>query len=151
MPDRATLYEFAGGSSAMTALVEALHERCLADPVLNHAFIHATNPDHLKNLADYFTEVFGGPALYSTSHGGHSAMLTLHASTGADDEFTARFVTCFDQAVADAGLPEDEEFRRVLHEYMMWAAYEVNDYGPLGSIVPENLEFPHWSWDGRQP
>jgi hemoglobin len=151
VPDRPTLYEYAGGDAAMTALVDALHERCLTDPELNHAFIQASNPEHLRNLSDYFAEVFGGPRVYSESHGGHSRMLGIHASTGADDEFTARFVTCFDQAVDDAGLPEDEEFRRVLHEYMVWAANEVNDYGPIGSVVPEDLPFPYWSWTGRQP
>ncbi len=85
------IYDFAGGRDAFVALAAALHERCLADPVLNHPFSHATDPEHLDHLADYIGEVFGGPATYST-HGGHSHMLAMHASTGADPEMAIRFV-----------------------------------------------------------
>jgi hemoglobin len=148
--ERPTLYDYAGGSAAFVALAGALHERCLADPVLNHPFSHATDPEHLEHLAEYLGEVFGGPRIYSESYGGHSAMLDIHASTGADDEFASRFVVCFDQAIDDAGLPDDKEFRGALHDYMVWATHEVNGYSPAGSVVPENLAFPYWSWSGRE-
>jgi hemoglobin len=150
MSDRPTLYDFAGGSAAFMALAAALHERCLDDPVLNHPFSHATDPQHLEHLAEYLGEVFGGPRIYSESYGGHSAMLDIHASTGADEEFASRFVVCFDQAIDDACLPDDEEFRRALHDYMVWATSEVDGYSPPGSVVPENLAFPYWSWGGRE-
>jgi hemoglobin len=150
VPDRQTLYDYAGGSAAMTALVDALHERCLADPELNHAFARDLSPDHNRNLAAYLGEALGGPRVYSDSYGGHSAMLDIHARSGADDDFASRFLTCFDQAVDDAGWPEDEEFRQALHDYMAEATNEVNAYGPPDAVVPENLAFPYWSWDGRQ-
>jgi hemoglobin len=147
--ERSTIYDFAGGRDAFLALAAALHERCLADPVLNHPFSHATDPEHLVHLADYLGEVFGGPATYS-ANGGHSHMLAIHASTGADPEMATRFVECFDLAVGDAGLPEDPAFRRVLHDYLTWAAREVDGYGPIGSVVPEGLAFPRWSWGGPE-
>jgi hemoglobin len=148
MGERTTVYDFAGGEEAFLTLATALNERCLADPVLNHPFSHATHPQHLERLGWYLGEVFGGPASYSALGDGQSAMLLIHAETGADDDMATRFVTCFDQAVEDAGLPRDEEFRRVLHEYMVWAASDVNSYSPLGSVVPTSMKVPRWSWDG---
>lgn len=147
---RPSLYEFAGGSEAFLALAAALHERCLADPVLNHPFSHATSPEHLEHLAGYLGEVFGGPPRYSEGVGGHAAMLSIHASIGADDDLAERFLSCFDRAVVDAGLPDDPAFRSALHDYMTWATAEVNDYSPLGSVVPDTLAFPRWTWDGPE-
>jgi hemoglobin len=150
MEERPTIYEFAGGYEAFVALAAALHERCVSDPVLSHPFSHAQDPNHLDHLASYLAEVFGGPPSYSESVGGHSSMLTIHAGTGAGEEYTSRFLTCFDLAVGDAALPDDEEFRRVLHDYMCWATSDVGSISPLGSTVAEGLTFPHWSWDGAQ-
>jgi hemoglobin len=150
MDDRPTLYDFAGGAAAFLALSLAMHERCLADPVLNHPFSHGTSPDHDQRLADYLGEVFGGPRVYSERYGGHSSMLDMHASTGADSDFGSRFLACFDQAVDDAGLPNDLAFRRALHEYMAWATSEVDTYSPQGSTVPSGLGFPYWSWNGPE-
>lgn len=75
-------------------------------------------------------------------------MLLIHAETGAEDEMATRFVTCFDLAADDANFPSDPAFRRVLHDYMVWAVGEVHAYSPHGSAVPTNVTFPHWSWDG---
>jgi hemoglobin len=150
MDDRPTLYDFAGGAEAFLALSVAMHERCVADPVLNHPFSHGTSPEHDVRLAEYLGEVFGGPRVYSERYGGHSAMLEMHASTGADADLAARFLTCFDQAVDDAGLPDDPEFRGALHDYMAWATSEVEVYSPIGSEVPDGLVFPYWTWNGPQ-
>jgi hemoglobin len=145
--ERESVYDFAGGRGAFLDLAAALHERCLADPVLNHPFSHTSDPDHIDHLAGYLGEVFGGPPAYS-ERGGHSAMLAMHASTGADADFAERFVRCFDLAVDDAGLPDDTALRHVLHDYMVAATSEVDEYSPLGSAAPPGLPFPHWSWDG---
>ena len=150
MMNRPTVFDYAGGEAAFVALAAALHERCLEDPVLNHPFSHDMNPEHLERLAGYLGEVFGGPPAYSALGDGHAAMLSIHASTGAQDDMPTRFVACFDQAIEDADLPKDAEFRRVLHEYMVWASGEVHSYSPIGSVVPTHATFPHWSWDGLQ-
>jgi hemoglobin len=150
MVERPTPFDYAGGATAFAALAAALHARCLEDPVLNHAFSHDMNPEHLERLAGYLGEVFGGSTVYSSLPGGHSAMLLIHAETAAQDDLAARFITCFDLAVDDANLPSDPEFRRVLHDYLVWAVGEVHSYSPYGSVVAANLTFPHWSWDGPE-
>ena len=147
---RSSIYEFAGGDEAFLALAAATHERCLQDPELNHPFSNIGNPQHIENLAAYWAEVFGGPARYSESHGGHSAMLEIHARQGAGDDFGPRFVTCFMQGADDAGLPDDPDLRRALRSYMEWAVEEVLAYSPSDAQVPPDLPVPRWSWDGAE-
>jgi hemoglobin len=144
------MFEFAGGETAFLALAAAHHERCLQDPELNHPFSHGVNPHHIENLAAYWAEVFGGPARYSESLGGHSGMLGIHAGQGAGDDYGPRFVACFMQAADDAGLPDDPDFRAGLRSYMEWAVGEVLSYSPHGAHVPAALPVPRWSWNGRE-
>jgi hemoglobin len=146
--ERESVYEYVGGAEAFVALAAALTERCLADPVLNHPFSHGTDPEHNERLGAYLGEVFGGPPAY-TQLGGHSAMLAMHAGTGADADFGSRFVACFDHAVEDAEFPDDADLRRVLHDYMIYATSEVDEVSPEGMTVEPGLAMPHWSWSGR--
>jgi hemoglobin len=147
---RPSIYEFAGGDAAFLALAGAHHERCLQDPELNHPFSHGVDPAHIEHLAYYWAEVFGGPARYSGSLGGHSKMLGMHDGTGAGDEYGTRFAACFMQAVDDAQLPDDPEFRAVLRAYIEWATGEVIAYSPVGVTAPDRLRFPRWSWNGPE-
>jgi hemoglobin len=144
------MFEFAGGDPAFLALAAAHHERCLQDPELNHPFSQGVNPQHVENLAAYWAEVFGGPARYSESHGGHSAMLRIHAGEGAGDEYGPRFVACFMQAVDDARFPDDPDFRAGLRSYMEWAVQDVLSYAPPEAQVPARLSIPRWSWNGPE-
>lgn len=145
---RPTIYEFAGGEPAFLALAAAHHERCLADPELNHPFSHGLHADHVQRLAAYWAEVFGGPARYTQTWGGHSAMMAIHAGQGMGEDLGARFVACFVQAAGDAGLPPDPGFRAVLRSYMEWAVRDVLAFSPHGADVPAGLPVPRWSWDG---
>jgi hemoglobin len=147
---RPSIYEFAGGDPAFLALAAAHHERCLQDPELNHPFSQGLSPQHLENLAAYWAEVFGGPARYSGSLGGHSGMVGIHAGHGAGEDYGARFVACFMQAADDAHLPDDPEFRDALRKYIEWATRDVLAYAPAGSQVPADLPVPKWSWGGLE-
>jgi hemoglobin len=147
---RPSIFEFVGGEPAFLALAAAHHERCLADPVLNHPFSRPGKPEHVQRLADYLAEVFGGPPAYSRTGDGHSSMLVMHAGQGADHDFGERFVRAFVQAADDAGFPDDAELRASLRAYMQWAVAEVLGYSPHGSRVPDDLPVPRWSWNGLQ-
>ena len=124
--ERPSLYDFAGGGPALLRLAAAHHQRCLDDPVLNHPFSHPGHPQHVERLAGYWGEVFGGPPSYSTSCGGQSAMLDIHARNEMEDDLGSRFVECFVKAADDAGLPDDPEFRSALRAYMEWAVSDVH-------------------------
>jgi hemoglobin len=145
---RPSIFELAGGEPAFLALATAHHQRCLDDPVLNHPFSHPGNPEHVQRLASYWAEVFGGPPRFSQDCGGHSAMMYMHSSTGADNDLGERFVRAFNAAADDVRLPADPEFRAALSAYMEWAVAQVMAISPPGSVVAEDLPMPHWSWDG---
>lgn len=146
---RPSLYDHAGGDPAFLALATAFHARCLADPVLEHPFSHADgNPRHVPNLAAYWAEVLGGPPRYSDAIADQSFLLRLHAGNGPMDDLGRRFVQAFVAAADDAGLPDDEEFRTALRDYMEWAVADVLVYAPEGSEVPSDVPVPQWSWDG---
>jgi hemoglobin len=147
---RPSIFEFAGGEPAFRALAAAHHERCLQDPVLSHPFENPNHPQHVERLGSYWAEVFGGPARFSQSCGGHSGMLGIHAGQGAESDLGERFVRCFVQAADDAGLPDDAEFRAALRSYMEWAVREVVSYSPRDATVPPDLPMPRWSWDGLE-
>jgi len=149
---RPTVYEYAGGDAAFLALARAHHQRCLDDPELNHPFSHEDqHPQHVERLASYWAEVMGGPPTYSQQCGDQSSLLQMHAGNGPIDDLGRRFVECFVLAADDAGLPEDQEFRSALRDYMVWAVSDVLVYSPVGSEVPDGTAMPHWSWDGLQP
>ena len=143
-----SLFEFAGGADALLALDAATHERCLQDPELNHPFSEGLDPNHVEHLAAYWGEVLGGPPRYSESLGGHGGMLGIHAGHSAPPEMGERFTACFVQAMDDVALPADPAFRAAMRAYMEWASAEVVEYSPQGSVVPEGMTVPRWSWDG---
>jgi hemoglobin len=148
---RESIYAAAGGADAFTRLAAAHHERCLADPVLEHPFSHGTKPDHVARLAAYWAEVLGGPSDYSREFGSHAQMLAIHCGNG--EEMIAlgeRFLACFVAAADDAALPDDPELRRVLRDYMVWAVGDLNRYSAHDAEVPASQPMPHWSWDGLQ-
>ena len=146
---RATLFEFAGGEPAFLALASAHHARCLADPVLNHPFSHpGQHPHHVERLAAYWAEVLGGPPRYSDSCGDHSYVLHLHSGNGDMSDLGRRFVACFVQAMDDAGLPGDPEFRAVMRGYMQAAVEEVLRYESADAVIPKGAPMPKWGWEG---
>jgi hemoglobin len=64
------------------------------------------------------------------------------------EDLGRRFVDCFVAAADDAGLADDREFRAALRAYMEWAVSDVLVYSAEGSVVPDGVPMPHWSWDG---
>jgi len=142
--DRPSIYDYVGGGPAFGALAAKHHDRCLADPELNHPFAHPDgHPEHVQRLGAYWAEVFGGPATFP---GGHSAMLAVHSCQEIPAGWDQRFLACFLAAADDVGFPED--VKPVLKAYMEWALAEVVRYSPKGSVVPENLKTPQWGWSG---
>jgi hemoglobin len=141
--EHGSIYEYVGGEATFLRLAHALHERCVADPVLSHPFDRPDlKPDHLERLGRYLAEVFGGPPLYSSQYGGHSAMHEVHAGNDPHEDMYGRFVDCFVLALDDAGLPGDADLRAAMRSYMEDAVAELKAYAPHGSQVPPDLPMP---------
>ena len=60
-----------------------------------------------------------------------------------------RAIACFDLALADTGLADDDVLRQVLYDYFAWATTTTTSrYHQSADDVPNGLRIPHWSWDG---
>jgi hemoglobin len=144
-----SLYEAAGGDEGLLRLAEAWHVRVLADPVVSHAFSHGYRADHTERLAAYWTEALGGPAAYSTAFGDETSVVRLHSGNGRHEDMDRRAIACFDRALEDVGLAQDDATRRALHDYFAWATTTtMAGYPDSPDDVPDDLSIRRWSWDG---
>jgi hemoglobin len=146
-----TVYEAAGGDEGLLRLARAWHVRVMADEVVNHAFSHGFHPEHGERLAAYWAEALGGPAIYSEAYGDETAVVRIHSGNGPHEEMDLRAIACFDQALTDVGLSENDSVTAVLHDYFAWATTTtMSRYHRSADDVPEGLRIPHWSWDGLE-
>src|SRR5215470_6080919 len=112
-----SVYEAAGGTAGLHRLAGAWHARVMADEVVSHAFSHGFQPDHTERLAAYWGEALGGPPAYSTTYGDETSVVRIHSGNGVHEEMDRRAIACFDLALVDAGLSEDDRLRQALHDY----------------------------------
>lgn len=143
-----SLYEAVGGMPALVALAHAWHERCLADPVVSHAFSHGFHPDHTARLAAYWAEALGGPADYTGSIQDQSAVVRMHSGNGPHDEMDRRALDCFVAALDDADIPDDPRLRAALTDYFDRGIAELNHAYRSVDDVPDDLTLTEWTWEG---
>ena len=146
-----TVFAAAGGTDGMLRLAGAWHARVMADDVVAHAFSHGFRADHTQRLAAYWGEALGGPREYSDRYGTETSVVRLHSGNGEHEDMDRRAIACFDAALADVGLADDERLRRVLHDYFTWATTTpMAQFQRSADDVPDGMPFPHWSWDGLE-
>ena len=146
-----SVYDAAGGDEGLLRLAEAWHARVLADDVVAHAFQHGYRDDHSVRLAAYWAEALGGPRRYSERYGDETEVVRMHSGNGEHDEMNRRAIACFDGALADTGLADDDRLRTVLHDYFAWATTTtMSRYHHSADDVPDGLAIPHWSWEGLE-
>ena len=145
-----TIYEITGGRDAFLKLARAWHARCLADPVVSHAFSHGYHHQHSERLAAYWAEALGGPPEYTESMGNESSVIRIHSGNGEHQEMDERAQACFAQALDDARLPDDQRLRSTLKAYFRWATRRMAGYPDSPADVPMGLPLVQWSWDGPQ-
>lgn len=144
-----TVHEAAGGLDGLLKLAHAWHARVLEDEVVSHAFSHGFHPRHTERLAAYWAEALGGPAAYSNQFGDETTVVRMHSGNGPHEEMDRRAIACFDQALIDVGLADDDRLTRVLHDYFAWAATTtMSRYHGSADDVPSGLPIPKWSWHG---
>ena len=143
-----TIFDAAGGKQAFLDLAHAWHVRCLADPIVSHAFSHGFHPQHSERLAAYWAEALGGPPDYTESMGSESGVVRMHAGNGEHQEMDERAQICFSQALDDAGFPDDPRLRSSLKAYFRWATQRMSSHQESADQVPGGLAMPRWSWNG---
>ena len=144
-----TIFEVAGGAEGLLRLAHAWHARVMSDEVVSHAFSHGFHPAHTERLAAYWAEALGGPPTYSAMFGNETSVVRIHSGNGPHEEMDQRAIACFDQALIDAGVADDQQLRQALHDYFAWTTTTTMvRYHHSAEDVPDSLDIPHWSWNG---
>jgi CDGSH-type Zn-finger protein/truncated hemoglobin YjbI len=146
-PDRTpTMFEWAGGLGGLERMTRLFYEKYVpADPLLAPLFADMS-ADHPQRVAKWLGEVFGGPTCYSDEYGGYPRMLSQHIGKCLTEEQRARWVTLLTQSAAEAGLPNDAEFRSAFGSYIEWGSRLAVENSQTTAHPPEQMPMPHWDW-----
>jgi hemoglobin len=146
-----TLYDWAGGRDAFDRLMNAFYDRVEQDDLLSPYFPGGVHEEHRRNVAAWWSEVFGGPAEYTERLGGYERMLGKHLRLGITPEERLRFASLMSLAADDAGMPADPEFRSALVAYLEWGTRLAMANSQEGATVAEHAPVPHWGWGEAPP
>jgi hemoglobin len=133
---------------AFIDLAHAWHTRCIADPVVSHAFSHGFHPQHSERLAAYWAEALGGPPAYTQSMGSETSVQRIHAGNGEHHDMDERAIACFILAIRDVGLDAEPRLASTLERYFRRATQTMSAYPASADDVPEGLGIARWSWEG---
>jgi hemoglobin len=145
-----TLFEWAGGATALESLCERFYVLVVADPLLGPMFA-GMPADHPRRVATWLGEVFGGPAAYTTDHGGYPAMLGHHLGLAITEQQRRRWVNLIQDAADDVGLPRDPEFRAAFLGYLEWGTRLAVENSAPGAAPAREAPVPRWGWGVAPP
>ena len=115
-PDSAglSLFELAGGTSAIEDLCKRFYERVFDDPLLLPLF-RDPGEEHAGRLSLWLTELLGGPPLHSQQRGGFAVMAGSHHGLRITEAQRTAWAGHMCAAAADCGLPDDFQRRFMPH------------------------------------
>lgn len=146
-----TIYDWAGGRAALERWLDAFYELVEDDDQLGALFGGRVTEEHRRNVTTWWCEVMGGPADYTSGHGGYEHMLAKHRGLAITGEQRLRFVTLLSRAADAAELPADPEFRAALMGYAEWATRLAVHNSQPGAAVAEHAAVPRWGWGVAPP
>ncbi|GIF69984.1 globin [Asanoa ishikariensis] len=141
-----TLFEFAGGDEALHRLEELFYAKALADPVLREVF-PVRQPGHVDHLTWFTAESFGGPDRFTTALG-FQYLIDVHRHLKITDEQRDRFVEVYLEAIDEAGLPDDPDFRTAVREHVEFGAQvaQQNSLAETDADLHPIRAVPAWTW-----
>ena len=151
MGEQPTLYEWAGGREAFDRMINAFYDRVEKDELLSPLFPGGVHDDHRRNVAAWWSEVFGGPSVYTDELGGYERMINKHLRLGITAEQRFRFVALMSHAADDADMPGDPEFRSALVAYLEWGTRLAFANSQDGAAIVEQAPVPRWGWGEAPP
>jgi hemoglobin len=146
-----SLYQWAGGASALQRLIDAFYDRVERDELLSPFFPGGVSAEHRDHVGAWWCEVFGGPARYTAELGGYEAMLAHHRNLVITPEQRHRFASLMSLAADDAGLPDDPEFRSALVAYLEWGTRLALQNSQPGADAVQHAPVPRWGWGEAPP
>jgi hemoglobin len=140
-----TLYEWLGGQPALVRLMERFYERVREDAMLAPIFAEMS-AEHPQHVAAFLAEVFGGPADYSASHGGHPRMVERHLHRRLTQAQRRAWVALLLDTADEVNIPDDPEFRSALVAYLEWGSRLAVINSQPGAVVDPESPMPKWGW-----
>lgn len=147
-----TLFEHAGGLSALHQLEEAFYASVLNDPLLQPLFGRG-QPHHVDHLTAFTAESFGGPDRFTRELGGIDHLIAVHRHLKITEAQRQRFVELYLAALDAVGLPDDEPFREAVRQHVEFGSRVAmqNSHAERDEDLYPLHEVPHWQWAGDEP
>ena len=147
MPEQSipSLYEWVGGIEALNRLTLRFYEHVKTDALLAPIFANMGS-EHPAHVAAFIGEVLGGPATYSTEHGGHPHMIKQHLNRHLTQKQRQHWVALLLDTADELGMPDDPEFRSALVGYLEWGSRLAVLNSQPGVTVEPNAPMPKWGW-----
>ena len=140
-----TLYDWVGGQPALERLTTHFYDTVRRDALLGPVFAHM-HGEHPRFVAAFIGEVFGGPAAYTETRGGHPHMITQHLNRHLTQEQRRRWITLLLESADVVGIPDDPEFRSALVGYLEWGSRLAVLNSQPGAAAVIDAPMPRWSW-----
>jgi len=148
-PGVPTLYDWAGGIDALLRLTTLFYSRVPDDALLAPVFAHMS-ADHPRHVAQFLSEVLGGPPMYSTelggTQGGHVRMVSHHLGRMLTEPQRQRWVQLLLACADEIALPDDPEFRSAFVAYLEWGTRLAVLNSQPGVAEPSSAPMPRWGW-----
>jgi hemoglobin len=148
--DTPTLYDWAGGTDAFVRLCDDFYARVRADDLLAPVFA-GMDAQHARYVARWLAEVFGGPAVYTSDHGGYPHMVGKHLGMAITEPQRRRWLNLMMDAADEVGLPDDPEFRAAFVGYLEWGTRLARSNSQPGADVVRQARVPRWGWGVAPP
>jgi truncated hemoglobin YjbI/CDGSH-type Zn-finger protein len=146
LSDEPTLFEWAGGLTALRRMTHILYENHVPqEPLLAPLFANML-PDHPERVAAWLGETFGGPKLYTEDYGGYDRMVSQHLGKALSEEQRARWASLMIQSATEAGLPTDPEFRAAFVSYIECGTRIAVENSTPGATPPRHMPVPRRWW-----
>jgi truncated hemoglobin YjbI len=144
--DDPTLYEWAGGTPALSRMTRLFYEKYVPEDSLLAPLFANISHDHPERVAAWLGETFGGPTVYSERYGGYDWMVSQHLGRALTEAQRARWVELMCRCADEAGLPSDPEFRAAFVAYLEWGSRIAVENSTPGVKPPMHMPVPRWWW-----
>lgn len=147
-----TIYEWGGGREPFERWLNRFYDLVEQEaPDIAALFGGTVSAAHRLHVTDWWTEVMGGPQIYTDERGGYEHMLAMHENLGITPEMRLQFVTLLSRAADDVGLPHDPEFRAAIMGYAEWGTRLAVHNSQPGVETVAHAPVPRWGWGVAPP
>jgi hemoglobin len=104
-------------------------------------------PQHVDHLTWFTAESFGGPDRF-TRELGFQHVIDVHRHLKITDEQRERFVAVYMESLDEAGLPNDEPFRKAVRSHVEFGSRvaQQNSWAETDADLHPIRNIPRWQW-----